>query len=92
MEDDLKILKVEYLSNQCMDCDLQVLRGELEENSEEILSAALLRPACFTFLSASWNKIMLPVVSKSCIFPFAFDHKLGWVRFLPVIKSSSNSC
>jgi hypothetical protein len=42
MEDDLKILKVEYLINHCMD-----LRGKLEENSEQILSVALLSPACF---------------------------------------------
>jgi hypothetical protein len=31
MEEYLQILKVEYLSNHCMDCDL-VLRGKLEEN------------------------------------------------------------
>ena len=49
MEDNLKILKVEYLRNHCM--DLWVLRGKLEENSEEILSLALLSPACLTFCS-----------------------------------------
>jgi hypothetical protein len=47
MEDDLNILKVEYLSNHCMDCDLWILRGKLEENSEEISSVALLSPACY---------------------------------------------
>ena len=47
MEDDLKILKVEYISNYCIDCDLWVLRGEMEENPEEISSVALLSPACF---------------------------------------------
>jgi hypothetical protein len=31
LEDYLKILKFEYLSNHCMDGDL-VLRGKLEEN------------------------------------------------------------
>jgi hypothetical protein len=31
MEEYLQILKVEYLSNHCMDRDL-VLRGKLEEN------------------------------------------------------------
>ena len=50
MEDDLKILKLEYCSNHCMDCDIWVLRGKLEENSEEISSVALLSPACFFFL------------------------------------------
>ena len=35
MEDDLKILKVEYLSNYCMDCDLWVIRGEIEENQRK---------------------------------------------------------
>jgi hypothetical protein len=50
MEDDLKILKVEYLSNYCMDCDLSVLRGEIEENPEEFSSVALLSPACFFLL------------------------------------------
>ena len=49
MEDDLKILKVEYLNNHCMDRDLWGLRGELEENSEEISSVALLSPACFQY-------------------------------------------
>ena len=44
MEDNLKIVKVEYLRNHCMDCDLW---GKLDENSEEILSVALLSPACF---------------------------------------------
>ena len=45
MEDDLKILKVEYPSNHCMDN----LRGEIEKNSEEISSVALLSPACLIF-------------------------------------------
>ena len=43
MEDDLKIGKVEHLSKHSMDFDW------LEENSEEILSVALLSPACFTY-------------------------------------------
>jgi hypothetical protein len=50
MEDDLKISKVEYISNYCMDCELWVLRGEIEENPEEISSVTLLSPACFTLL------------------------------------------
>jgi hypothetical protein len=50
MEDDLKIVKVLYLSKHCMDCDLLVVRGKLEENSEEISSVVLLSPACFTIL------------------------------------------
>ena len=49
MEHDLKILKVEYLSNHCMDHDLWVLRGKLEENREEISSVALLSTACSTY-------------------------------------------
>jgi hypothetical protein len=43
MEDDLKILKVEYLINPYMDPDIWVLRGKFEE----ISSVALLSPACF---------------------------------------------
>ena len=50
MEDVFKISYGEYLSNHSMDCDLWVLRGILEENSEEILSVALLSPACLIFL------------------------------------------
>ena len=46
MEDNLKIVKVEYLRNHCMDCDLW---GKLEENSEEISSVALLSPACLLY-------------------------------------------
>ena len=46
MENNLRVLKMEYQYNHCMDCDLWVLRGKLEENSEEILSVALLCPAC----------------------------------------------
>ena len=38
-EDDLQILKVE-------NHDLWIIRGKLEENSEEISSVALLSPAC----------------------------------------------
>ena len=50
IEDDLKILKVEYFSNHCIDHDLWVLRGTLEGNSEEISSVALLSQAClFSF-------------------------------------------
>ena len=45
-EDDLILLKAEYLSNHCMGCKLRVLSGKLEENAEEILSVALLSPAC----------------------------------------------
>ena len=51
MEDDLKILKVEYLSSHLLDLN-QILN--LEENSEEISSVALLSPACskyFTILA-----------------------------------------
>ena len=57
IEDNLKILKVEYLINHCMDHDLWVLRGELEENSEEISSVALLSPACFYVFCLSKNKV-----------------------------------
>ena len=49
MEDDLKIVKVEYLRNHCMDHDLWVLREKLED----FLSVALLGPACSFFLSCS---------------------------------------
>jgi hypothetical protein len=49
MEDDLKILKLDYRSNHCKDCDVWVHRGKLEENSEEISSVALLSSACFYF-------------------------------------------
>ena len=52
IKDDLKISKVEPLSNQFMDHDLSVLRGTLEENSKEISSVALLSPACSVFCCA----------------------------------------
>ena len=58
MEDDVKILNVEYLRNHLLDptqiLNLEylsnhwwVLRGKLEEISEEISSVALLSPACY---------------------------------------------
>ena len=50
IEEDLKILKVVYFSNPCMDHDFWVLWGKLEENSEEILSVALLNPACYLII------------------------------------------
>ena len=50
MENNLKILKVYH----CMDHELWVLRGKLEENSEEILSVVLLSPAYFFWLSKGW--------------------------------------
>jgi hypothetical protein len=58
-----EILKMKTTSNRrwsqiiktgishCMVHDLWVLRGKLEENQEEILSVALLSPACFVFIS-----------------------------------------
>ena len=62
MEDDLKILKVEYLSKQCMFCVLRVLRGKLMENSDEISSVALLSPSC-----------LVPFCSSLfLLFPFLF--------------------
>ena len=59
MEDDLKILKVEYLSNHSLDPP-QILNlssrdqtRKLEETSEEISSVALLSPACFVIMTLS---------------------------------------
>ena len=43
MEDNFKILKVEYLSNHCIKT---YEFFKLEENSEEISNVALLSPAC----------------------------------------------
>ena len=40
---------VSTTSNHCKDCDL-VLWGKLEENSDEILSVALLSPACYSII------------------------------------------
>jgi hypothetical protein len=51
MENDLKILNMEYLSNNCTALDFGVLRGKLLENSEEISSVALLSPACLYLFS-----------------------------------------
>jgi hypothetical protein len=51
MEEDLNILKLEYLSNHCMDHGLWVFRGKFKENYEEILSVALLSPACYFVFS-----------------------------------------
>ena len=53
-------LKVEYLSNHSMDCDLRVV-GKIEENSEEIPKVALLSPACF------------PLSLNSCLIHLNFD-------------------
>jgi hypothetical protein len=50
MEEKLNLLKVEHLSNHCMDCVWRVVRGKLEENPEEISSVALLSPACVYYL------------------------------------------
>ena len=32
-----------------------------------------------TFISASWNKIRLQVLGKSCIIPFAFNSHIFWL-------------
>jgi hypothetical protein len=50
MENDLKILKVEYLSNHCINT-----YEKLEKNSKVISSVALLSPAYFTVFYASLN-------------------------------------
>ena len=70
MEDDLNILKVEYLSSHCMHPDIWVIRGILEENSEEISGVALISPACFSycavgFLFLSWLFFSSWLVSSS---------------------------
>ena len=53
-------LNMEYLCNHCMDSDSWVLTGELEENLEDILSVALLSPACIisinTWLGQDWGQ------------------------------------
>ena len=53
MEDDLKVLKVEYLSNQSSDLPqilnyvtYEFLGGNYRKTQEEISSVALLSPAC----------------------------------------------
>ena len=66
-EDNLKLLKVEYLSNHCIDRDLWVLRGKLEENPEEILSVALLSPACLYFFLGAHAKIWNPTTTPSVV-------------------------
>ena len=57
MEDDLKIAKGEYLHNNCMDHELWVPRGNLEGNSKEISSVALLSPACSLSVSVLSNSL-----------------------------------
>ena len=58
MEDDLKVLKVEYLSNHWSDLPqilnyvtYEFLGGNYRKTQEEISSVALLSPACFISLS-----------------------------------------
>jgi hypothetical protein len=52
------------MCSECAECDVWVLRGKLEESSEEISSVALLSPACSISLSAitvKWNsKFQVP--------------------------------
>ena len=64
---DLEISKGEYLNNPCMDRDLWVLRGNLEEKSEEILSVALLSPAC------SYSNLL-----QSATFSMSGQQTFGW--------------
>ena len=85
MEDKLQISKMKYLSNHCMDRDLRVLRGNLEENSEknseEISSVALLSPACFpVFLTTAQSRHMHFVQSDNvvpCKITFSIIFMLG---------------
>ena len=50
-----KNIKSGISRNHFMDCDIKVLRGKLDENSEEILSVALLSPSCsFLFNYLIW--------------------------------------
>jgi hypothetical protein len=64
MEDGLKIFKVEYICNHCMERDIWVLRGKLKENSGEILSVALLSSAC----SLNIVSLFLVTYGASCGF------------------------
>ena len=81
MEDDLKILKVEYLSNHCMDCLSWVLRGKLEGNSEEISSVALLSPACSSFYQGFVKQIYLSPLLELLLLPPQIDSVPG-IRIL----------
>jgi hypothetical protein len=49
-----RIVKVEYLSYHCM---YHIVRGKLEESSEEIWSVALLSLACIPFLFPRCNSV-----------------------------------
>ena len=82
MEEDLKILNVEYLSNHCTVRDSGFLWGKLQENSEEISSVALLSPACFYLFWA--NEYIMPsypfdVFPQVCII---LSHKVGKKHYL----------
>ena len=86
MEDNLKISNVEYLSNHCIVSDFGVLRGKLEENSEEITSVALLSPACYHSL---FNiKIVDPniFVSFLKVFPVSSSRSFPLLNILSTIS------
>ena len=93
MEDNIKILKVE-------NHDLWILRGKLEENSEEISSVALLSPACFhlgleNLFKLSLNYILIAVnklifiseIYKQILFVFKSKPVNSFVSFI-----TSNAC
>ena len=68
MEDNLKILNVEYLSNNCTVRDFGFLWGKLEENSEEISSVALLSPTCLCFQINVFNQFIQFLFLTNCTF------------------------
>ena len=81
-EDNLKILKVDYLSNHLFDLTeilnlsfikpwLIFHRGNSKENLEEISSVALLSPACYLSLSLMSKNPNGDYAKKGvCTFPF----------------------
>ena len=64
MEDDLKILKVEYLSNHCMDFDLCVLRGEIRGNLRGNLECGSAQPSLLSSTEYIIDKI-IAIILKS---------------------------
>ena len=78
-------IKRENLNNHYMDCDLWVLRGNLEENSEEISSVAMLSPACL-FIYFRWCHIKytysLIAYILICINPFISQHINPFISYI----------
>jgi hypothetical protein len=92
MEDDLKILKVENISNYCMDCDLWVLGGEIKGKPRGNLECGSAQPSLFNvnFLS---NRFALNMAfkidrSRACNKQICFNDGYNYGLLERLIKST----